>query len=603
MTKAVMRSNHETDVTTMPATTSKNSATAGPDSQTEPMATSAIILLFVGLMIAMFMFSLNQTVLATALPTIVGELDGVDQMLWVSTAFMLASTIMMPVYGKVGDLFGRKPLFMFAICCFLLGSVFALIANEMSTLIFGRVLQGIGGGGMMILSQSIIASVVPARERGKYMGIMGSAFAVSSVAGPLIGGWLTEGPGWRWAFAINFPLGVIALVAAAVFLKVPKHDRGAGPRPKIDVAGMALVSIVTSCIVLTSAWGGHDYEWGSWQINGLIITGVVAAVAFVFVELKVSEPVIPMHLFTNRDFLLCTIAGLFVGIGMFGVLSYMPTYLQMVHGIDATVAGLMMVPMMGTMLVSSTLVGFIVSRTGKYKKYPLTGILIMAASLVLLSQLKAESSAWETIGCLALLGLGLGLSMQTLVLVVQNAFPVSMVGTATASNNYFRQVGATLGMAFIGSVFTQRLMDNIKSGVTEIAKAAPQGHMPKISSTGLTPEIVSKLPEPMHSLIITSYNDALVPLFLWVAPLAVLGFVFLCFLPNTPLAQTLKNEPAKRENLDIGAEHAGAASASVSTPVEASSVSVAESPLSEEPRNDGTDHTQLTRDRDPRTDH
>jgi EmrB/QacA subfamily drug resistance transporter len=472
-TNAVMRSNHDIESETMTATPQTTTAPATNGDDTPPMATSAIILLFVGLMIAMFMFSLNQTVLATALPTIVGELDGVDQMLWVSTAFMLASTIMMPVYGKVGDLFGRKPLFMFAICCFLLGSVFALIANEMSTLIFGRVLQGIGGGGMMILSQSIIASVVPARERGKYMGIMGSAFAVSSVAGPLIGGWLTEGPGWRWAFAINFPLGIIALIAAAIFLKVPKRAKGTGPRPKIDVIGMALISIVTSCIVLVSAWGGHDYAWGSWQINGLIIGGAIAAVAFIFVEFRVSEPVIPMSLFANRDFILCTIAGLFVGIGMFGVLSYMPTYLQMVHGIDATVAGLMMVPMMGTMLVSSTLVGFIVSRTGKYKKYPLTGILIMAASLVLLSQLKAESSAWETIGCLALLGLGLGLSMQTLVLVVQNAFPVSMVGTATASNNYFRQVGATLGMAFIGSVFTQRLMDNIKSGITDIAKAAP----------------------------------------------------------------------------------------------------------------------------------
>jgi EmrB/QacA subfamily drug resistance transporter len=606
-TKAVMRSNHDIDTETM---TRQAPAPAGPATrpvgeEPAPMATSAIILLFVGLMIAMFMFSLNQTVLATALPTIVGELDGVDQMLWVSTAFMLASTIMMPIYGKVGDLFGRKPLFMFAICCFLAGSVFALIANEMSTLIFGRVLQGIGGGGMMILSQSIIASVVPARERGKYMGIMGSAFAVSSVAGPLIGGWLTEGPGWRWAFAINFPLGIIALVAAAIFLKVPKHAHANGPRPKIDVFGMALVSIVTSCIVLVSAWGGHDYEWGSWQINGLIVIGAVAVIAFIFVELKVSEPVIPMYLFKNRDFLLCTIAGLFVGIGMFGVLSYMPTYLQMVHGIDATVAGLMMVPMMGTMLVSSTLVGFIVSRTGKYKKYPLTGILLMAASLVLLSQLKAESSAWETIGCLALLGLGLGLSMQTLVLVVQNAFPVAMVGTATASNNYFRQVGATLGMAFIGSVFTQRLMDNIKSGITDIMKSAPHTPMPKVSSTGLTPSIVADLPEPLHSLIINSYNDALVPLFLWVAPLAVLGFIFLCFLPNTPLAQTLKNEPAKRESLDVSTSDPATGSTPVggSTSAAVTSVSLAESPLLEETRNDRPDDTQRTRNRGSRPAH
>ncbi|MGO2037172.1 MAG: DHA2 family efflux MFS transporter permease subunit [Brevibacterium sp.] len=548
-----------------------------PPGDAEPMKTSAIILLFVGLMIAMFMFSLNQTVLATALPTIVGELDGVDQMLWVSTTFMLASTIMMPIYGKVGDLFGRKPLFMFAICCFLAGSAFALIADAMPMLIFGRVLQGIGGGGMMILSQSIIASVVPARERGKYMGIMGSAFAVSSVAGPLIGGWLTEGPGWRWAFAINFPLGIIALFAAAIFLKVPKHTKG--HRPKIDVGGMALVSIVTSCIVLVSAWGGHDYEWGSWQINGLIILGAVSIVAFILVELKVSEPVIPMYLFKNRDFLLCTIAGLFIGVGMFGVLSYMPTYLQMVHGIDATVAGLMMVPMMGTMLISSTLIGFVVSRTGKYMKYPLMGVLIIAASLVLLSQLKADSPAWETMGCLALLGLGLGMSMQTLVLVVQNAFPVSMVGTATASNNYFRQVGATLGMAFIGSVFTQRLMDNIKDGMGELMKSAPSTPLPKMSSTGLTPKIVADMPEPLHSLIINSYNDALVPLFLWVAPLLVIGFAVLCFLKNTPLAQTLKTDTAQRERVDIDGER---------------SASVGVTPLAKETMDDGTDHSQQT---------
>lgn len=554
--KAEMRSNNDLrtgDMTTSPGNHSND---------TQPMTTSAIILLFVGLMIAMFMFSLNQTVLATALPTIVGELDGVDQMLWVSTAFMLASTIMMPIYGKVGDLFGRKPLFMFAICCFLAGSVFALVANEMSTLILGRVLQGIGGGGMMILSQSIIASVVPARERGKYMGIMGSAFAVSSVAGPLIGGWLTEGPGWRWAFAINFPLGAVALIAAAVFLKIPKHTHG--PRPKIDVGGMALISIVTSCIVLVSAWGGHDYEWGSWQINGLIVVGALATVAFVIVESKVSEPVIPLRLFVNRDFLLSTIAGLFIGVSMFGVLSYMPTYLQMVHGIDATVAGLMMVPMMGTMLLSSTLIGFVVARTGRYKRYPLIGILLIGASLVLLSTLKADSPAWEPMVGLALLGLGLGLSMQILVLVVQNAFPVEMVGTATAANNYFRQVGATLGMAFIGSVFTQRLLENIKAGMTDLAAASPDAQPPQVSSTGLTPQIVSQMPEPLHTLIITSYNDALVPLFLWVAPLAFAGFVILLFLPNTPLAKTLKKDTTSREHVLVpeGAEVAAATPAS-----------------------------------------
>ncbi len=569
---------------------------AEPENHTNdaaPMTTSAIILLFVGLMIAMFMFSLNQTVLATALPTIVGELDGVDQMLWVSTAFMLASTIMMPIYGKVGDLFGRKPLFMFAISCFLAGSVFALLAQDMSLLIFGRVLQGIGGGGMMILSQSIIASVVPPRERGKYMGIMGSAFAVSSVAGPLIGGWLTEGPGWRWAFAINFPLGIIALIAAAVFLKIPKQTHG--PRPKIDVGGMALISVITSCIVLVSAWGGHDYAWGSWQINGLIVVGALAIIAFVIVEAKVSEPVIPLWLFKNRDFLLSTIAGLFIGVSMFGVLSYMPTYLQMVHGIDATVAGLMMVPMMGTMLISSTLTGFVVARTGKYKRYPLTGILLIGVSLILLSTLEADSPVWEPMVGLALLGLGLGLSMQILVLVVQNAFPVEMVGTATASNNYFRQVGATLGMAFIGSVFTQRLLENIESGIRSLAASNPNVELPRISSTGLTPQIVGDLPEPIHTLIITAYNDALVPLFLWVAPLAFLGFVILLFLPNTPLASTLKSQDAAAREHVVTHEHAAEVPVDADSSLRGPSDSLAVPLTTKDSMDDDTDDSQPAR--------
>ncbi|WP_236863175.1 MDR family MFS transporter [Brevibacterium daeguense] len=490
------------------------------------MSRTAILLLFIGLMVSMFMFSLNQTVLATALPTIVGELDGVDLMLWVSTAFMLASTIMMPVYGKIGDLFGRKPLFIFAIVMFMFGSLLAMLAQDMMLLIAGRVFQGIGGGGMMILSQAIIAAVVPARQRGKYMGIMGSVFAVSSVAGPLIGGWLTDGPGWRWAFAINFPLGIFAIVAAALFLKIPRvtHEK----RPKIDIGGMVLVAIFTSSVILVSAWGGHQYAWDSPVILGMIAAALVAGIAFVFVERRVSEPVIPMTLFRDRNFVLATCAGLTIGVAMFGVLSYMPTYLQMVHGIDATVAGLMMVPMMGTMLVSSTAVGFIVARTGRYKAYPIVGMVLIVTALVFMSFMKADSHAVWSILHLAGLGLGLGLSMQLLVLIVQNSFPIAIVGTATAANNFFRQIGATLGMAVIGALFTSRLMSNLSAVMPTGAGAQ--------SANRLTPEAVSQMTGRLHDAVVTGYNDALMPLFLWVAPLPLIGLVFVLFIKEIPLA-------------------------------------------------------------------
>lgn len=525
-----------------PAPAERRAATSAADDPAgngSGMTTGAILWVFAALMVAMFMFSLNQTVLATALPTIVGELRGVDQMLWVSTAFMLASTIMMPIYGKIGDLFGRKPLFIFAISMFMLGSVFALIAQDMSFLIIGRVFQGIGGGGMMILSQAIIAAIVPARERGKYMGAMGSVFAVSSVAGPLIGGWLTEGPGWRWNFAMNFPLGIFAIIAAIILLRVP--DTRPEVRPRIDIAGMALIAVFTSAVVLIAAWGGHQYAWTSPVILGLAASALVAGTVFVFVERRATEPIIPMSLFRDRNFVLSTIAGLTIGVAMFGVLSYMPTYLQMVHGVDAASAGLMMVPMMGCMLIVSTGIGFVVARTGRYKFYPIIGMSLIIVSLVLMSQLQADSPAWTTMIFLALMGSGLGLSMQLLVLIVQNSFPVEMVGTATASNNFFRQIGASFGMAIIGSLFTSRLMSNL----TEKLSAIPGADAGGLHANELTPEVLSQLPTALHDLIIGAYNDALVPLFLWAAPLPVLGLLVLFLIREKPLATRIERAHAR----------------------------------------------------------
>ncbi|WP_425546670.1 MDR family MFS transporter [Brevibacterium samyangense] len=506
------------------------------------MSQSAVLLLFIGLMMAMFMFSLNQNMLATALPTIVGELNGVDLMLWVSTAFMLASTAVMPIYGKIGDLFGRKKLFVFAIAVFMVGAVCGLVAQDMRLLILGRVLQGIGGGGLMILSQAIIASVVPARQRGKYMGIMGSVFAVSSVAGPLVGGWLTEGPGWRWAFVINFPLGLCALLAAAIFLKLPKTKYEV--RPKLDIAGMVLVSAFTSALVLVSAWGGNTYEWTSPVILGLCAVVVVTAVAFVLVERVASEPIIPLWLFKDKNFVLSTSAGLMVAVAMFGVIGYMPTYLQMTHGVSASVAGFMMIPNMGFMLVSSTLVGFVVARTGRYKIYPLVGITLVGVSLVLMSLLRADTNAWVTMGFIAVLGLGIGLSQQMLVLVVQNAFPVAMVGVATASSNFFRQIGSSLGMSIVGSLFTSRLMSNLSGSLPEGAASGGA------SAASLTPELVKELPAPVHDAVVTSYNDALVPLYLFIVPLVAVGLVLAFFIKEVPLATKLDRGAPSRARVD-----------------------------------------------------
>jgi EmrB/QacA subfamily drug resistance transporter len=496
-------------------------------------STRGLILLFVGLMLAMLLASLSQTVLSAAMPTMVGELNGVDLMLWVMTAYILASTIMMPIYGKIGDLVGRKGLLLFAITMFMAGSVLGGLAGDMNLLIVARVVQGLGGGGLMILSQAIIADVVPARERGKYMGVMGAVFAVSSVAGPLLGGWFTEGIGWRWTFWINIPLGILALAASIAFLHLPKHDLRV--KPRIDVFGMALLAAATTCLVLIASWGGSTYDWDSLQIILLIAGTVIAGAAFVFVELRTPEPIIPMSLFRERNFTLTTIAGLLTGVAMFGVIGYLPTYLQMTFGEDATTAGLLMIPMMGALLLTSVVTGWLVSRYGRYKWMPMVGALFVAGGLSLLSTMTPETPLWVFCSFLAVMGIGLGTSMQILVLIVQNTFHVRMVGTATASNNYFRQIGATLGSAFVGSLFATRLFDLLGDRLPMTGNVAGSAH-------SLTPEAVKHLPEAVRTIIDQAYNDALTPLFLWMVPLALAAFVLLCFIKEVPLATTIDRD-------------------------------------------------------------
>ena len=509
-----------------------------PAGEAKQESKNRIRAMFLGLVIVMLMSSLNQTILAPSLPTIVGELHGVEHMSWVITIFILLSTITMPVYGKLSDQFGRKPFLIFAIVSFMAGSVVGALAQDMNWLIFARALQGLGGGGLMILSQAVIADVIPPRDRGRYMGIIGGVFAFSSVAGPLIGGWITEGPGWRWAFWLNLPLAVLSILAVIFLLPHrPFRDR---EKHNIDYLGSLILMAGTSALVLATIWGGNQYEWTSPEIIGLLVFSVVAALVFIPVENRAAEPVMPMYLFKNRNFVLTLGASLALGVAMFGAVEYIPTYLQMALGVSATVAGLLMIPMMGVMLVVSIVTGRLVSKTGRYKGYVTSGTAIVALGLFLLSTVTIDTPTWLFCVYLGVMGAGLGMSMQFLTLIVQNAFPVSVVGTATAANNFFRQVGATVGASLVGGLFTSRLTSLISERMPQQALQSSGGH----ASSSLTPELVASLPEPVHGIVVNAYNDALIPLFLYLVPLALVSTLLLFFIREDALATTLETEPA-----------------------------------------------------------
>lgn len=514
-----------------------------PPVQTDARADkSNLVLVFAGLLVTMLLASLDQTIFSTALPTIVGDLHAADQMGWVITIYLLTSTIVLPVYGKLGDLIGRKGIFITAISIFVVGSTIGGFAPDMTWLIIGRGVQGLGGGGLMILSTAIIADVVPARERGRYMGILGAVFAVSSVAGPLLGGWFTDAVSWRWCLWINIPLGILAIIAAIAFLHLPKHSTSG---IRIDLSGIALLALASTGLILVSTWGGTTYDWGSPVIVLLIAFTVVAAVVFVLVERRTAEPIMPLRLFRRRNFNLSTSAGLLIGVAMFGTIAYTPTYLQMVTGANATQAGLLMVPMMAALLVSSVVSGQIISRTGRYKWALITGALVTAAGLFLLSTMSPTTPVWVTCVYLGVMGLGLGFCMQNLVLVVQNTFPNSMVGTATATNNYFRQIGSSLGAAIVGTVFTTRLADLLTQ------RLPAGGSTSAGSSNAFTPDSVKHLPAAVRDTVIGSYADALTPIFLVMVPLMLAAAVLVMFVREVPLHTTIDRADVIADSLEI----------------------------------------------------
>ncbi|WP_246858245.1 MULTISPECIES: MDR family MFS transporter [unclassified Corynebacterium] len=502
------------------------------------------------LMVSMLLASLDQMIFSTALPTIVGELGGVDHMMWVITAYMVGETVTLPIYGKLGDLIGRKKLFISALVIFLIGSILGGIAQSMDMLIAGRAVQGIGGGGLMILSQAIVADIIPARERGRFMGMMGGIFGLSAVLGPLLGGWFTEGIGWRWAFWMNLPLGALAIAIAIVVLKIPSLKQ----EFHWDYLGTFFVIIATVSLILFTTWGGSQYEWSDPVIMWLIGITIVASILLVVVESRAKDPLIPLSFFLNRNFALTTVAGLVLGIAMFGVLAYLPTYMQMVSGISATQAGFMMIPMMVGLMGLSIISGALISKTGRYRIYPIVGSILIIIDLVLFNQLTVETPLWHIGALLFLLGVGIGLQMQVFILIVQNTLPMEVVGSATAVNNFFRQIGASLGSALVGGVFVGNLKDLLGQRLPEAMASMPpeqaasmQGG--QIDTNDVTPAAVHAMPEPLHGVFIGAYNDALVPVFLILLPMIVFSLILALFIKHEPLreeslAQKLEHEVA-----------------------------------------------------------
>ncbi|MCK0117089.1 MFS transporter [Isoptericola sp. S6320L] len=500
-----------------------------PDKPLVVLTQRTIWLIFGALMASMFLSSLDQTIVSTAMPTIVGELDGVAHQGWVVTAYILAVAIGMPLYGKFGDLYGRRWPFLVAIGLFTVASAGAGMADSMLTLVAWRAVQGLGGGGLMILSQSIIADIVPASERGKYMGPLGALFGVSAVLGPLLGGWLTEGPGWRWAFWINIPVGLAAFAIAWFALRLPSHRSS---RP-VDWAGIVSMAVATTGIVLITSWeslADGGYDWTDGRLLGLVALTVAAVGAFVLAENRAAEPLIPLRLFKNRTFTITTLIGLVLGMGLFSAMAMLPTFLQMSTGAGVTESGWLMLPMMVGVMLTSIVSGFAVAKSGRYKAYPIAGLAIVAVGMVWLTTLAGDTSMWVFGAMIFTLGAGMGLVMQVVVLAVQNAVDPSELGTATSANNFFREVGASVGVALFTTIFTSRLTDNLGqvfAGAPDVGAGA---------EARLTPAMVAALPEPLHSGVVDAYADALAPSFWYLVPLVLVGFVLALFLPVIKLS-------------------------------------------------------------------
>ena len=491
-------------------------------------AAPPIRLIFGALMLVMLLASLDSTIVSTALPTIVGEFGGLEHLSWIVTAYMLAQTIVTPLYGKLGDLFGRKIVLQAAIVLFLAGSVLCGLSQSMGQLIAFRAIQGFGGGGLTVLTMAAVADIVPPRDRGRYQGYFGAVYGLSTVLGPVIGGFFVQHLSWRWIFYINLPLGAVALGVIAFVFTSPAERK----RPAIDVGGAALMAIMLTALVMFTSLGGHSYAWTSPTILGLVALTLAALCGFIAVERRATEPILPLGLFSNATFVIASTASFIVGLAMFGSVTYLPVYLQVVKGVSPSTAGLLLTPMMAGLLASSITGGQFISRMGRYRMLPILGTAIMATGLGLLSTLDVASPTWATSVYALLLGIGIGMVMQVLVLAVQNAVDYRDLGVATSGATLFRSTGGSVGVAVFGAIFA----GNLANGLA--ARMPPGTHVATVSSA----EGVAALPAGIRGLYLDVFTAALQPVFLAAAVIALLAFGLTWLLKETPLRETARAE-------------------------------------------------------------
>jgi EmrB/QacA subfamily drug resistance transporter len=495
-----------------------------------------ILVVFSGLVLGMLLAALDSTIVSTALPTIVGELGGLARLSWVVTTYLLAQTVVTPLYGKLGDMYGRKGVLQSAIVLFLVGSVLCGLSQNMTQLIVFRAIQGLGGGGLTVTTQAVVGDIVPPRDRGRYQGIFGAVYGLASIAGPLLGGYFTTHLSWRWIFYINLPLGIVALVVIASTLPSSTERR----HPSVDYLGTALLAVALSALVLVSDVSGTLRPLTSPMMLFLMAIAIVSLIAFIFVERLATEPVVPLRLFENRTFAVTSAVGLIVGFALFGSVTYLPLFLQVVKGASPTASGLEMLPMMAGMLVTSILSGQLISRTGRYKIFPIIGTLVMAVGLYLMSRMTAQTTTQTASMIMLLLGLGLGMVMQVLVIAVQNDVEYRDLGVATSGATLFRLVGGSLGTAVLGAVFSFSLAHALARVLPGSARVSGHG--------ALNPETLRQLSPALRDIYIHAFTVALGTIFMAAAGVALLGFLLMFFMPEHPLRQTV----AAASSIELG---------------------------------------------------